>query len=123
MEKSKTLKQPLIDGEDKSTFYESKLIEKKLNSGEKKRKSSFDLGDDEVDSSIYNLPNIDEVNSKVMCKLFTVSIVCVTFMIVEIIGGYIANSLAIMTDAAHLFADLSGFFISIFSLWLAKRPS
>jgi zinc transporter 2 len=28
-----------------------------------------------------------------------------------------------MTDAAHLFSDVSGFFISIFSLWLAKREA
>ena len=37
-------------------------------------------------------------------------------MIVEIVGGYLANSLAIMTDAAHLFTDISGLFISIFSI-------
>jgi zinc transporter 2 len=41
-------------------------------------------------------------------------------MTAEIVGGYIAGSLAIMTDAAHMFSDLSGFFISIFSLYLAK---
>jgi len=37
-------------------------------------------------------------------------------MICEIIGGYIANSLAIMTDAAHLLSDLLGFAISIGAL-------
>ena len=44
-------------------------------------------------------------------------------MICEIIGGLIANSLAIMTDAAHLLSDLAGFLISIFALWLATRPA
>lgn len=58
-----------------------------------------------------------------MVKLLIVSLICVIFMVAELVGGIIANSLAIMTDAAHLFADLSGFFISIFSLWLAKKPS
>ena len=28
-----------------------------------------------------------------------------------------------MTDAAHLFSDLVGFFISLFSLWIARRPT
>jgi solute carrier family 30 (zinc transporter), member 2 len=41
-------------------------------------------------------------------------------MITEIVGGIFANSLAIMTDAAHLFSDMSGFFISIFSLHLSQ---
>ena len=43
-------------------------------------------------------------------------------MIIEVIGGYISNSLAIMTDAAHLFSDVSGFAISIFSVTLATIP-
>lgn len=52
-----------------------------------------------------------------------VSVVCVVFMIVEVVGGYMANSLAIMSDAAHLFSDVSGFFISIFSIYISKLPS
>ena len=40
-------------------------------------------------------------------------------MIIEFIGGYISNSLAIMTDAAHLFSDVTGFAISIFSVTLS----
>ena len=42
-------------------------------------------------------------------------------MLAEIIGGALANSLAIMTDAAHLFSDCSGFFISICALKIGKR--
>ena len=58
-----------------------------------------------------------------MCKLLAVSVVCTCLMLAEFVGGKIAGSLAILTDAAHLLSDLSGFFISIASLWLAKRPS
>lgn len=39
-----------------------------------------------------------------------------------IAGGYLANSLAIATDAAHLLTDFASFMISLFSLWLASRP-
>lgn len=52
----------------------------------------------------------------VIRKLLCVAAICLIFMMVEVAGGFIANSLAIMTDAAHLFSDISGFFISIFSL-------
>lgn len=44
-------------------------------------------------------------------------------MLAEIVGGILAQSLAIMTDAAHLFSDLSGFMISIISLWIAKKKA
>jgi len=43
-------------------------------------------------------------------------------MITELIGGILANSLAIMTDAAHLFSDLSAFIISIFAISIGKKP-
>jgi len=32
-----------------------------------------------------------------------------------------ANSLAIMTDAAHLLSDITGFLISLTSMYLARR--
>jgi zinc transporter 2 len=35
----------------------------------------------------------------------------------------IANSLAMITDAAHKFADISAFFITIFAGWLSHRKS
>ena len=39
-------------------------------------------------------------------------------MTAEVIGGALANSLAIMTDAAHLLSDLLGFALSIFALYI-----
>lgn len=51
--------------------------------------------------------------------MITVSLVCTVLIILEVIGGFIASSLAIISDAAHLFSDLSGFMISIMSLYLA----
>uniref|UniRef100_UPI003AAF47A3 proton-coupled zinc antiporter SLC30A2-like n=1 Tax=Centroberyx gerrardi TaxID=166262 RepID=UPI003AAF47A3 len=43
-------------------------------------------------------------------------------MIGEVIGGYAAHSLAIMTDAAHLLTDFASIAMSIFSLWVSSRP-
>ena len=39
-----------------------------------------------------------------------------SFMVAEVIGGYLSNSVAIMTDAAHMLSDCSGFIISILSI-------
>ncbi|KAL8236758.1 hypothetical protein R6Q59_017839 [Mikania micrantha] len=40
-------------------------------------------------------------------------------MAVEIVGGIRSNSLAVLTDAAHLLTDIGGFSISLFTLWVS----
>lgn len=66
---------------------------------------------------------IEDVNYKIISRLAKVCIFCSIFMIIEFVGGWVAGSLAIMTDAAHLLSDLSGFLISMVSLWIALRPA
>ncbi|XP_044192562.1 zinc transporter 2 [Thunnus albacares] len=56
-------------------------------------------------------------------RLYVVSVVCLIFMVGEILGGYFAGSLAVMTDAAHLLVDFTSFIISLLSLWLSSRPA
>ncbi|KAM7384530.1 hypothetical protein PAMA_011744 [Pampus argenteus] len=56
-------------------------------------------------------------------RLYVVSVICLVFMIGEILGGYFAGSLAVMTDAAHLLVDFTSFIISLLSLWLSSRPA
>ena len=53
-------------------------------------------------------------------KLATAVIFCVIFMTGELVGGIKANSLAVMTDAAHLLTDVAGFAISLFSIWASS---
>ena len=75
---------------------------------------------------IYKLPDVEHATKRVMVKLLLVSVVCTVLMIAEVIGGIMAGSLAIMTDAAHLFSDLSGklkknsFFLSFFLSYLME---
>lgn len=42
-------------------------------------------------------------------------------MIVEIAGGIISNSLAILTDAAHMMSDVGGMGISMISIWIGQK--
>jgi len=39
----------------------------------------------------------------------------------EIIGGFVANSLAVICDAFHLLSDLAGFIISLIANYLSKK--
>ena len=50
------------------------------------------------------------------------SCLCLVFMVAEIVGGVLSNSLAIATDAAHLLTDFASFMISLFAIWMAARP-
>ena len=44
-----------------------------------------------------------------------------TLMLLEIVGGLISGSLAIVTDAAHLLSDVSGFAVSLFAVALSQK--
>jgi hypothetical protein len=50
-------------------------------------------------------------------KLVYALLICVTAVLVEVVGGVLAHSLALLTDAAHLLSDLSGYLIGLFALW------
>ncbi|GAB3673956.1 cation diffusion facilitator family transporter [Salinisphaera aquimarina] len=45
------------------------------------------------------------------------------FAFVEAIGGWWAGSLALMSDAGHMFTDSSSLAIGAFAAWMAKRPA
>ncbi len=46
-----------------------------------------------------------------------------TFLVVEVIGAYISNSLALLADAAHMLTDVAAIGLSLFAMWLARRPT
>jgi len=62
------------------------------------------------------------MNKKATRQLLIATSLCFTFMITEAVGGYISNSIAVLTDAAHLCTDLFAFVVSIASLAVAARP-
>lgn len=45
------------------------------------------------------------------------------FMILEVIGGWIANSLALISDALHMFTDVGALMLSLIVSYVAKWPS
>ncbi|XP_022708838.1 zinc transporter 2-like isoform X1 [Varroa jacobsoni] len=62
-------------------------------------------------------------NAAAKRKLIIASILCLLFMLIECVGGVLANSLAIATDAAHLLTDFASFMISLFAIWISARPA
>jgi cobalt-zinc-cadmium efflux system protein len=43
------------------------------------------------------------------------------FLIVEVLGGWWTNSLALLSDAAHMFTDLAALSLGLFALWVGGR--
>ncbi|XP_065332576.1 proton-coupled zinc antiporter SLC30A2-like [Cloeon dipterum] len=64
-----------------------------------------------------------EASSSAWKPLLAATLMCLIFMIAEVIGGYLAGSLAVMTDAAHLMSDFVGFLVSLFAIWVTKWPA
>lgn len=62
-----------------------------------------------------------ENNKRALRKLIWVVLITLVFVAVEIIGGLMANSIAIISDAAHLTSDALGISISIVALKIAER--
>lgn len=45
-----------------------------------------------------------------------------TYMLAEVIGGYLSNSLALIADAGHMLSDAGALMLSLFAIWIARRP-
>jgi cobalt-zinc-cadmium efflux system protein len=49
--------------------------------------------------------------------------IVITMMVVEVVGGILSNSLALIGDAGHMMVDALALSLSLFALNLARRPA
>jgi cobalt-zinc-cadmium efflux system protein len=47
----------------------------------------------------------------------------ITYMVAEVIGGLLTNSLALLADAGHMLSDAGALTLSLFALWVAQKPA
>jgi cobalt-zinc-cadmium efflux system protein len=52
-------------------------------------------------------------------KMWVATAITFTFCLLEVLIGYKSNSLALMEDAGHNFADALALGLSVFALWVA----
>ena len=45
------------------------------------------------------------------------------FMVVEVVGGLLTGSLALLADAGHLLSDAVSLGVALFAVWLAAKPA
>lgn len=47
----------------------------------------------------------------------------VAYMVAEVIGGLLSNSLALLADAGHMVSDAAALTLSLFAVWIASRDA
>ncbi len=45
------------------------------------------------------------------------------YMLAEIVGGLVTNSLALLADAGHMLSDVGALGLALFAAWVARRPA
>ncbi|HKP84901.1 MAG TPA: cation diffusion facilitator family transporter [Blastocatellia bacterium] len=55
-------------------------------------------------------------------RLTFVLALTVGYMIAEVVGGFLTNSLALLSDAGHMLADVAGLVLAMLALWFSARP-
>lgn len=56
-------------------------------------------------------------------NLLRVLLITGTFMVIEVVGGLLTGSLALLADAGHMLTDVAALGLSAFAMWMAARPS
>ena len=55
-------------------------------------------------------------------RLLAVLALTLAYMLAEAIGGFLTNSLALLSDAGHMLADVASLVFALLALWFAARP-
>jgi cobalt-zinc-cadmium efflux system protein len=55
-------------------------------------------------------------------RLIIVLALTIFYMFAEVVGGFLTNSLALLSDAGHMLADVAAIALALLALWFAARP-
>jgi len=56
-------------------------------------------------------------------RLTVVLVLTTVYLIAEVIGGVLTNSLALLSDAGHMLTDVAALVLALIALWFALRPA
>lgn len=55
-------------------------------------------------------------------RLTVVLVLTLAYMLAEAIGGFLTNSLALLSDAGHMLADVASLVLALLAVWFTARP-
>ena len=67
-------------------------------------------------------PGHDHGRGSSVSRLRIALIITAVILVAEAVGGYIANSLALLADAGHMLTDVAALALSLFVAWFSQRP-
>jgi len=56
-------------------------------------------------------------------RLAVVLALVAVFLVIEVVGGLLTNSLALLADAGHMATDAAGLLLALLAIWIARRPA
>lgn len=56
-------------------------------------------------------------------RLIIVLVLTALYMVAEVVGGLMSHSLALIADAGHMLADAAALALSLFAVWISRRPA
>ncbi|NQU17072.1 MAG: cation transporter [Candidatus Saganbacteria bacterium] len=67
----------------------------------------------------HNLTSYD-TNKRALLFAFLIT---TSMIAVEVVGGIVSGSLALLSDAGHMFTDSGALALALFALWFSRRPA
>lgn len=67
--------------------------------------------------------NLAEERRKDRRRLIFALVLTATIALAEAVGGFLTNSLALMSDAGHMLTDVSALALSLLALWFSGKPA
>ena len=55
-------------------------------------------------------------------RLRLVLVLTAAFLVAEVVGGIVSNSLALLADAGHMLTDVAALVLSLFVAWFSRQP-
>src|SRR5690606_6976132 len=56
-------------------------------------------------------------------RVIIVLLLTSSYMVAEVFGGYLSNSLSLMADAGHMLADVAALLVSLGAFYISARPA
>ena len=56
-------------------------------------------------------------------RLGTALAITALFLVIEVVGGWLSNSLALLADAGHMLTDVGALALSLFVAWFSRQPA
>ena len=69
------------------------------------------------------MPHVHSVAAGHRNRLIAVFALTLSIFVVEVVGAFLSNSLALLADAGHVFTDVFGVGFALVAIWIAGRPA